>query len=129
MPVSATKILVDRLEATPALTAIVGNRIYAVRAAQGSLALPHVVVRQIGGTPEFDLNGLASQESRLLVSALAPTFGVAEQAALAIASALDFAAFDVSGVGIEIARGSDDIADYMEKPALFRRAVLYEVFV
>jgi hypothetical protein len=127
MTLSATKIIVDRLEATPAITAIVGTRIYAVRAAQGSLALPHVVVRQIGGTPDFALDGLASQESRLLVSAMATTFAVAEQAALAIAAALDFAAFTVDGVPIHVARGSDDIADYLDKPALFRRAVVYEV--
>lgn len=126
MTVSAIKVVGDRLKAAPTVAAVIGERVYATRAPQEP-GHPHIVLALTGGAPGFDLDGLATQESRVLVACYGRTFEQAESAALAVAGVLDSAAVTVAGQELRIARGSEDLADYLEKPGLFRRATLFEV--
>lgn len=119
---SATKILFGLLRQSP--VGAVGC--FAVRAPQGTGG-GHIILRQAGGSPSFSLDGLATQEARILVSAIAPTVAEAETIFAGIARTLDNAEIEIDGAPVAIARGSDTIADWLEGQAMFRRAALFEV--
>lgn len=83
------KVIIDKLLADPALSAIVGTRVRPNQASAGD-SLPYCIVRRVGGGPYNTLNtGSNSYDATLQVDLIAAEYGQASEMADAAASALN----------------------------------------
>ena len=114
------KAILDRLVATPGVTAIVASRIFAEVAPQGE-PLPYIVLRQSGSGRGYTLDGPGGPgETRVVIQAFATSFAVADRLADAIEAAFS-APF--SDVGPRAFLDGVNISDFVEARQAFRRAI------
>lgn len=115
---SPVLIVLEALLAAPAVTAIVGDRIHAEIAPQGT-PMPSVTVRLSGGSEDYALDGPAGLiEARVVVTALAGTFRQADELAGTIGDVLR----SYRDNRVTAFRDGTDVSDYVEALAAFRRA-------
>jgi hypothetical protein len=124
---SAVQIVIAILSDTPAVSALVGDRIHAEVTPAGT-ATPNAVVRQIASRAEPMLTTKSDVErTRVTVTSLGKTYGQADELAVAARERLDRYAGEVAGHQVAILRDGVNMSDYIERIACFRRVVEYQV--
>ncbi|MCL1940029.1 MAG: DUF3168 domain-containing protein [Desulfovibrionaceae bacterium] len=71
------------LNASVEIAALAADRVYPVKAPQGS-ALPAVTYQRTGSSPDYTLQGYGSETVTLTLNSLAPTYEEAKELAIAV---------------------------------------------
>lgn len=122
-----TLLMLKVLQAAPAVTAALGDRIHVEDAPSGTEGA-YALVRPSGGERTYGLAKVTGHQiARMTVIVYAPTFAAADKAADAIETALVDMRTTIEGTRVVIRSEGVGVSDTVDDPKRYRRALQFDM--